>query len=80
MTESLPVFSGSCVLCLRCIYGCPNKALKVGAYKFLVIPEGFSLTELEMRMKDVTPAPVEELAKGYLWSGVRKYLLEDEIH
>ena len=35
LSDNRPVFSGDCVLCLRCLYGCPEKALKPGWGKFI---------------------------------------------
>lgn len=73
-----PAFGGKCIMCLKCIYGCPKKALKPGFMKFIVVKEGYNLQEVEKRMKSVEPAPVENLAKGYLWKGVKEYLLEPD--
>jgi len=71
-----PVFENKCQLCLGCIYGCPCKALKPGISKFVVVKDGYSLKELEKRLPYEGQINVEELATGYLWIGVRKYLLE----
>lgn len=75
-----PTFMSQCHLCLRCIYGCPKKALKPGICKFVVIKEGFSINDLEKKLPYQGERNVAELAKGYLWSGVRKYLLEQDIN
>lgn len=76
-SNNRPVFGRECFLCLKCIYGCPNKALEAGAFKFIVLNEGYDLKAIEKRMEGIEPAPVENLAKGYLWKGVKQYLLED---
>jgi ferredoxin/flavodoxin len=73
-----PVFGGKCILCLKCIYGCPRKALKPGAFKFFVFKDGYNLSEME---KGVTAdgrskLATEDLARGYLWKGVREYILD----
>ncbi|RCX13840.1 hypothetical protein DFR58_11676 [Anaerobacterium chartisolvens] len=70
-----PVFGGSCIFCLKCIYGCPKKALKPGMLKFIVIKEGYDLKAVEERTRGIRLRPVEELAKGFLWKGVKDYLL-----
>ena len=67
------VFGNNCHLCLCCIYGCPCKALSPGSHKFLVIKEGFSIGLLEDLAPLKEPVDVDELAKGFLWSGVKKY-------
>jgi ferredoxin len=77
MLNNKPVFGRECFLCLRCIYGCPNNALEAGAFKFIVLKDGYNLNDIEKRMKGIKPAPVENLAKGYIWKGVREYLLEN---
>ncbi len=76
METGHPVFGRQCHLCLSCLYGCPAKALSPGMGKFVVIPDGFSLKELEEKLPLREPVDVEALAKGYLWLGVKKYLLE----
>lgn len=77
MVDGRPVFGGECLLCLKCIYGCPNSALEPGMFKFITVKEGYDLKALEKKMEGVELAPVEDLAKGYLWKGVKDYLLED---
>jgi len=76
MLNNRPVFGRECFLCLKCIYGCPNKALKARAFKFIILKEGYDLKAIEKRMEGIEPVPVEDLAKGYLWKGVKQYLLE----
>lgn len=76
-SRSKPIFGGKCNLCLKCIYGCPNKALQPGFGKFIVIKEGYNLKELETKLPNLEQVDVESLTKGYIWSGVRKYLLDD---
>ena len=73
-----PKLGSKCHLCLNCIYGCPNKALKPGMGKFFVIKEGYDLKAIEELGILKETVDVEALAKGYLWSGIRKYLLEDK--
>jgi len=76
MHEGRPVFKDKCHLCLNCLYGCPSKSLIAGKAKFTLIKEGFDINKLKSRVPLSEPVDVEKLAKGYLWSGVRKYLLE----
>lgn len=77
LVEGRPVFENRCIACLKCIYGCPQKALKAGKGKALLVKEGYGLEGLEKRMRGVEPGPVEILAKGYLWKGIREYLLKE---
>lgn len=78
MVANVPHFGGECILCLNCLYGCPNKALVPGIGKFIVIKDGFSIKELEKKLPYNGQVDVNALAAGYLWSGVRKYLLDNE--
>lgn len=71
-----PEFKNNCNLCLSCIYGCPEKALEPHIFKFLVIKEGYSIKHLENMEQIKEDIDVEALTKGYLWSGLRKYLLD----
>ncbi len=73
-----PKFSNKCHLCLSCIYGCPKNALSPGIGKFIVLKDGFSIKELEKKLPLREKGNIEELAKGYLWSGVRKYLKDSD--
>ncbi len=78
LKDDRPVFGGECLLCLKCIYGCPNKALAPGTAKFIVVKSGYDLRDFEGRTSGVGPAEVESLAKGYLWKGVKDYLLDND--
>lgn len=71
-----PKFEGRCHLCLCCIYGCHKKALMPRIGKFIVIKEGYNLNQLEKKVPLTEPVNIDELTKGYLWSGVIKYLHE----
>lgn len=77
MLDNKPAFGEKCILCLKCIYGCPKQAIETGTLKFIVLKDGYDLKTLEKRMQGVHLAPVEDLAKGYIWKGVKEYLLED---
>lgn len=71
-----PVFGKKCLLCTKCIYGCPKKAINPALFKFIIIKEGYSLNLLEKKIPYHEPVNIEELAKGSLWKGVRNYLLD----
>lgn len=72
-----PAFGDHCHICLNCLYGCPQKALSPGTMKFIMIKEGYSLKALEKKAPCQEPVNVEELAKGFLWAGIRKYLCSE---
>ena len=67
-----PVFSDTCVSCMRCVYGCPKNAIEATRMKSLVIDQGYDLTELMN-----TKIPTEKSKKiktGLLYYGAKKYL------
>lgn len=71
------IFGNDCVICMRCIYGCPQKAIEPGIGKFMVVPEGFNLSKVEDRMDHLTVYPRISHATGHAsLRGVRDYLIE----
>ena len=68
------VFKDDCAVCLRCIYGCPMKAITLKG--IFVLKSGYDLNDVINRMKDVDLIPVEECCKGFMYKGVKKYLLD----
>lgn len=74
LNSGRPEFAYSCLTCMNCIYGCPKKALKPGIGKLIVLKLGYDLKALEMLPKIEEEGDINKLAKGFLWSGVRKYL------
>lgn len=71
MKDGKPEFLKQCVLCTRCIYGCPVKAIQPKMFKSAVLKGGFDIHRIE-----ASSAPFEE-KKGVLWEGLRRYF-EDE--
>ena len=78
MQNSRPSFGGNCILCLRCIYACPVRAINPGK---MMIPlcKSYDLKSLLKQMEGVPLAPVEQCARGIMFKGVRDYLKNDEI-
>lgn len=74
--DGRPVFGESCVMCFRCVYGCPSRALQ--SKNFMVLKGGFDLDGLEKRMRGVPLPPVEECFKGRMWKAVREYMLDED--
>lgn len=76
--NSKPNFSNRCSLCLKCIYGCPQRALSPGIGKFIVLKQGYNLNAIEKRIDGTKLESIQELAKGYLYKGIKEYLLNNE--
>ncbi len=75
MQDSKPVFGDKCVLCLNCIYSCPQKALNPKIMKFVIIKTGFNFKELQEMPDDAENIDIANEAKGFLFLGVKRYLL-----
>lgn len=75
--DGIPCFRNDCVMCLHCIYGCPNNAISTGYGAFLVLKKGFSLESYDCeRVHDHDKGEFDDLLKGVLWKGVRQYLTD----
>lgn len=77
MNDGTPFFGGSCHMCLKCIYGCPKKALEPAFFKSAIIKDGFSIRDIQTQAKHAGNINVNQIAKGYANSGIVKYLTED---
>lgn len=78
MQGGKPAFGSRCVLCLRCVYGCPQRAIAPGFFRSVILKNGFELAALQARTAGQTALPTdEELTRGSLYSGVRRYLREN---
>lgn len=75
ISKNKPVFHDKCVLCMRCIYGCPHNSIVPGIGKFIVLKNGYNLKKISANTAylKVFP-PVKSMTKGILLIGVRKYL------
>ncbi|MBI9093918.1 MAG: 4Fe-4S dicluster domain-containing protein [Sphaerochaeta sp.] len=74
MQNATPVFGKKCLLCLQCIYQCPNGSLVPGIGKFMVLQEGFDLQKIQATLPLDEPVDIDVEASGLLWFGVRRYL------
>jgi len=71
------IFGNDCVICLRCVYGCPQRAIEPGFGKFMVLPAGFNLNKVENRMDHLTVYPrIRQATSQASLRGVRDYLIE----
>lgn len=76
MMEEKPVFSNQCVMCFRCVYGCPNYAIKAKRLGFVLNKQGFDISRFE-KIEDIP----DTATKSILWKGVNRYLNGDKkIH
>lgn len=74
IVDGKPLFGDRCVLCLRCIYGCPVRAIYSRHYSPLLVKKGYSLSQIEKRMSDIEFLPLDKIKAGILYIAVKKYL------
>ena len=77
--DSKPEFKDRCLICLRCVYGCPANALYPKKFKFLLVKGGYSLAKVEKRMEDKEILPLNKIRAGILFGGVKKYIKDIEV-
>lgn len=78
MESGKPIFHDACVICMRCIYQCPQNAISARKLRLIVIKNGFDIESLQERMKGVELKPVKDCCKGIILAGVKKYLMEKD--
>ncbi|MEI8199614.1 MAG: EFR1 family ferrodoxin [Eubacteriales bacterium] len=74
MKEGRPVFGKKCILCTRCMYGCPQKSLSPAFFKSFLLKDGFSIPELEKKLAVTPPVSVSELPVSGLSKAIEDYL------
>jgi ferredoxin len=73
MAGKIPEFHGKCVMCFRCVYGCPIHAIKAKHLGFVLNKQGF-----DMKRYDTLEAAQDMKVKGVAWKGVNRYLDGDD--
>ena len=76
MKDGKPAFADRCVMCFRCVYGCPARAMS--STNFMVLKGGFDIAALETRMAGAELRPVERCFRGIAWQSVRKYIQDKD--
>lgn len=73
MKEGKPVFSNQCVMCFRCVYGCPSHTIKAKRLGFILNKQGFDIKRFD-KIEGIPDAKTKSL----LWKGVNRYLNVDK--
>ncbi|UOO38188.1 EFR1 family ferrodoxin [Oscillospiraceae bacterium CM] len=68
------VFGRKCVLCLKCFYACPQRALEPGRFRFIIIEGGFNISRFLQQASMMTSDARPDLPDNFVWNGVNKYL------
>jgi ferredoxin/flavodoxin len=76
MMDERPLFGDRCIVCLRCVYGCPVRAIYTQHYSPLLVKNGFNINQIEKRMNKIEILPLDNIKTGILYIGVKKYLKE----
>ena len=77
LSAGKPVFGNRCVICLRCVYGCPSKAIRAGLLGSAVLKDGFDLGAAAVNgQSQAMEPPLAELAKSAAWGGVARFLMD----
>lgn len=71
--KGVPEFGHDCLLCLRCIYSCPVRAIEAPKYKKWMV-SAYDMKTFEA-FKDRQPIKsIDECCKSLVWLGVKRYL------
>jgi ferredoxin len=76
MEDGRPAYGFRCVICLKCLYSCPVKALRLPFHRIFLIKGGFDLSAVADTSQRDESLPTEKT--GWAMSGVVKYLREEE--
>ncbi len=69
-----PAFGKNCSMCLKCVYGCPKKAIRPKYVRSVLLKEGFDISALLKKAENPRERESEDLPKGGAWKGLRLYL------
>lgn len=76
MSGDRPVFGWRCVICMRCVYGCPRRAIHPSLMGFAPLKEGFSLKKLEASLGETDLLDPQDIRAGALFGGLKDYILD----
>lgn len=78
MKNSRPLFGRKCILCTRCIYGCPQKSLTPAFMPAFILKDGFSMSDFEKLLAITPPISLSDLPAGELSKTIAIYLTKDD--
>lgn len=76
LSGKLPMFGSKCVLCLKCIYFCPKKALLPRVGKFIILKKGYNLTLMDNKSFHNSSMKNDKRFHSYVYKGIMKYLYD----
>lgn len=76
IVKDRPTFGWKCVMCMRCIYACPNKSISNTFIKTIRLKEGFNIEELKSKEGLLQLNKENILASTPKDKAIREYLLK----
>jgi ferredoxin len=73
LIEEKPEFADRCIICLRCIYGCPQNAIHHRLLSFTVLPSGYDVKKI------LESASAEETGIGRTPPYLQNYIHNDQM-
>ena len=74
MKNGKPSFAWRCIMCLRCVYSCPQRAIVPGIIKFIVLKDGYNFKDYKNSTFQCDNSSIDKYAGNFLWKGVYRYL------
>lgn len=68
-----PIFGDECLLCLKCYYGCPQRAIEAPKLERWLF-KSYQIEALKRLGETLPLLSAREASKGLAWIGVRRYL------
>ncbi len=81
MQNGKPKFGWKCVLCMRCLYACPQHAIRVGMPVFsrMMLRDGFDLQTIQTMAASGTVPDTASVKESGAWKGVLSYFDSDTV-
>ncbi len=70
--EKTIIFGDQCMMCMRCVYGCPQNAITTKSRQ--VLKDGYIIEDFIDLSVTPTMDVINNSTKGLLWGGVKQYL------
>ncbi len=78
LVNGVPSFGLRCILCLKCVYRCPQRAVSPRLLRFSVFKNGYDLEGMSKEAKGLCGME-SEFPKSIFWQGVIDYLKSNTI-
>lgn len=69
-------FGDHCIACMRCVYQCNSSSIHSKHFQWMISKNGYNLRALQKQDALKDPVQIQQICKGWVWKGVRQYILE----